>query len=124
MLELLFDGEDQISGQKSRHVIGGLFYEAAMDWDAILSYSLLMKMRVGVLSHRACLTPLPRLHSLSKALSLFHASETPRPADVVDAWDISALSGTDPSSSSVASLPEPSLADLATIPHSSTPAQL
>ena len=48
-------GIDQVSRAESQHVIGGVFYEAEIDWDAIISFPLLAAAKVGVLPHRRCL---------------------------------------------------------------------
>ena len=43
------------AGEKTLHAIGGTFFEAAVDWDAILAYPLLVKNKIGVMPHRECL---------------------------------------------------------------------
>ena len=54
-LEMQLEGEDARTGETSRHMLGGIFYEAAVDWDAIVSYPLLEGSKMGVLLSRQCL---------------------------------------------------------------------
>ena len=54
-LEMQLEGEDARTGEKSRHMLGGVFYEAAVEWDAIVSYPLLEGSKMGVLPSRQCL---------------------------------------------------------------------
>ena len=55
ILEMQLKGVDQTTNIESRHVIGGVFYEAEIDWDAIISFPLLAAAKIGVLPHRRCL---------------------------------------------------------------------
>jgi hypothetical protein len=54
-LVLHLHGEHQTTKKKSEHLLGGLFYEANIGWDAILSYPLLQEQKIGVLPNRECL---------------------------------------------------------------------
>ena len=54
-LVLHLHGEDPRTGSQSHHLMGGIFYEAAIGWDAILSYPLLQEEKIGVLPNRNCL---------------------------------------------------------------------
>ena len=55
VLEMQLKVVDQTTNIESRHVIGGVFYEAEIDWDAIISFPLLAAAKIGVLPHRRCL---------------------------------------------------------------------
>ena len=48
-------GEHPQTGFKTHHLLGGLFYEADIGWDAIISYQLLRQQKIGVLPSRHCL---------------------------------------------------------------------
>ena len=54
-LILHLHGEDNNTQKESHHLMGGLFYEANIGWDAIISYPLLQEQKIGVLPNRGCL---------------------------------------------------------------------
>ena len=49
------NGEHPETGNKTHHLLGGLFYEAEIGWDAIISYELLQEQKIAVLPNRHCL---------------------------------------------------------------------
>ena len=54
-LQLAFCARPVGASQVHQEVISGTFYQASIGWDAIISYPLLAKWKLGVLPHRACL---------------------------------------------------------------------
>jgi hypothetical protein len=54
-LILHLHGTTSSNGDRSHHLMGGIFYEADIGWDAIMSYPQLHEQLVSVLPHRNCL---------------------------------------------------------------------
>ena len=54
-LVLHLQGEHPKTGKTSHHLLGGLFYEADIGWDAIISYQMLQDQKIGVLPNQHCL---------------------------------------------------------------------